>query len=618
MRLSWVQWVAVVGFMGGCSGEKVKKIPPGLGLSPATLEFHVVALGKQATDTVSFNALTSTPVNIKSAVLQDITAGGAAAFQFTAPAQVAGGGSTPMTVTYAPKAVGADQAKLVVTSDDPDHPTASVTLSGHGADELVQVAVEYPDGGTQDAVNGQLAIDLGTLPSDVSHVVWPQLLLENQGGAPAVLTAYAFQPDSGPFYFPQPPTLPQAIAAQQVRSLPLAFAPTAGGGTFNGTLSLTFDDPKHPSFTVSVTAKQTVKAPPLTCAGIRSVEERDGTTQTPASFRAPVPVEPGARVELTAFSDDLAGPETPACTVDPQDGRTGLIYVWTLTQKPSGSQASIDQPATPRTVFTPDVPGTYSVSLAVTSGDGRTGVPAHVGDEVVTFVAAPLADLTVNLDWPGQTGVDLDLHVVQPGGRLFQAGADQYTFADGGLDWGHAGDPTDNPHFSGDDQGNGALRESVWLNFPEHGCLTDGGCDYGIYVHYFRDNRVLAGGAVCGLGPATCVEGEACGCAAGEVCEPNPGTTGICAPAVHPQVSVYFKGQVTPALAVPVPVGSLALNGPCFTWHAADVRTPAADAGQALVPDGGALSYWGDHADSTRQCTPAAGGYAPTTPPDHH
>jgi hypothetical protein len=609
--------------LSACSGNKTHKVPSSLSISPSSLDFHVVAIGHSAQQTLTLSSVTPAPVNISSYSIADDVAGSASAFSLSSkPTGVDAEGSTTVTVTFTPTTVQNYSAHLIIVSDDADHPQQTVALSGHGINEEVEVSLEAPTNCTaQINIDGGLSIDFGLVPADTSQVIWPNVLLENAGAAPAQLTGFHFDSDGG-FYFPEPPTLPQTIGPSQTRSLPIAFQPptSAGPTQFSGSVTFDFDDPATPHATIQLAAEVHTNLPPVVCAGIQSAEELDGTTNVATALGAAVPVEPGALVQLTAFADDVADAGSPACTFDPEDGRTNLVYAWSIPEAPAGSQATIAMPASGRTTFIPDQPGHYRIHLDVNDAQGAVGQPITPGAADVIFDAAPLADLTVRASWTNFPHVDLDLHFVKPGGTLFDPASDLFSLdSDGGHDWGTLGDPTDDPHFSGDDQGNGLLDESTRMNRPQDGCLPDGGCNYGVWVHYYQDHRDLSSASSCG--GASCHEGDTCGCASGMSCEPNPGTTGACASWVSPRVDIYFKGQITPALSVPLPADTnpAELFSPCFTWHAANVYWPTADGGMALSvsnTDGGPdVEYWGAQTDATRQCTPGPGGWSETSPP---
>ncbi len=57
---------------------------------------------------------------------------------------------------------------------------------------------------------------------------------------------------------------------------------------------------------------------------------------------------------------------------DETDPGWRLKYRWSITDKPTGSQALVDQPTSPSTQFIPDIAGVYVISLQVTDSAGNT------------------------------------------------------------------------------------------------------------------------------------------------------------------------------------------------------------------------------------------------------
>ncbi|HKY73496.1 MAG TPA: PKD domain-containing protein [Nitrospira sp.] len=68
-----------------------------------------------------------------------------------------------------------------------------------------------------------------------------------------------------------------------------------------------------------------------------------------------------------------------------------LSYQWTLTTKPSGSNASLSSPNSVRATFTPDVAGTYTATLVVRA-NGVDSAPDAVSLTAVTGNVAPVAN----------------------------------------------------------------------------------------------------------------------------------------------------------------------------------------------------------------------------------
>lgn len=99
---------------------------------------------------------------------------------------------------------------------------------------------------------------------------------------------------------------------------------------------------------------------------------------------------PTARVE----ADETVSAGTPV-TLDgsASDSPSGeaVSYQWTLTGKPPGSTASLTNPTSARPSFTPDMVGTYTVTLVV-QANGVTSPPHTVNIMCVTGNVAPRAN----------------------------------------------------------------------------------------------------------------------------------------------------------------------------------------------------------------------------------
>lgn len=89
----------------------------------------------------------------------------------------------------------------------------------------------------------------------------------------------------------------------------------------------------------------------------------DETIETPAS-----------KLEARAGDDQTVVVNTPV-TLDGSASSDGngktFTYQWTILQKPSGSDAQLQQAATPSAAFTPDVAGTYLLELEISNASGE-------------------------------------------------------------------------------------------------------------------------------------------------------------------------------------------------------------------------------------------------------
>jgi hypothetical protein len=127
-----------------------------------------------------------------------------------------------------------------------------------------------------------------------------------------------------------------------------------------------------------------------------------------------------------------------SASLDPNPGDK-LTYYWQFVSRPSGSAATLSDPACVRPVFVPDLAGTYVIRLAVTDAAGaqaadETRVYAGVGSPSVfkvtpsgdvrsdrslfgTSFRAGAADMAewVSVSEPAEAGTVLELDILNPG-----------------------------------------------------------------------------------------------------------------------------------------------------------------------------------------------------------
>jgi len=95
-----------------------------------------------------------------------------------------------------------------------------------------------------------------------------------------------------------------------------------------------------------------------------------------------------AGIDQTVHPGNLITLDGTAST-DP-DGNYPLSYTWQIISKPAGSTASLSNPDTVNSTFTPDFMGDYAIQLTVTDSLGLPSVPDEV--LVSTYNTAPIAD----------------------------------------------------------------------------------------------------------------------------------------------------------------------------------------------------------------------------------
>jgi hypothetical protein len=635
MRLSALTaaFLALAG--AGCSCKQtVTQVSPSLSVTPVSGDFGVVAMGAAGALAFTLEAHTSAPVTLTSVTVEPASAG------FTlgsTPTQVEGNAQLSLPVNFAPPAVGDSAATLVISSNDPEHPTLRVALIGQGATPQLELttACAATSGCTGSAT--ARAIDFGAEPthraSPIPVTKLPTVTLVNAGLVPLQVTkAQLSGTDAAAFSFGGAafPASGQTLAPQEGVSLSLRFVPPSEQQTsYAATLVVESDDPQQPRVEIALTGTLLPNQAPVVCANLtrvvpQAVGEPPRDYGTPGDWaslltppaqgydlRASRDVRPGELVQLSALSSTT---DASTCTFDPEDGRTGLSWQWAWVSVPTGAAPpALSGQGTAQVQLRPIVTGEYQLSLTVTDTQGRS-TPVSV-----RFAVAIKQDLVAQLEWAGFAGVDLDLHLVRPNAsseafagafEFFQSGSASQTSGDLNgfavrtkasmpgsafdFEWGQPGS-ADDPTLNVDDTGSGPLLENASLNFPEHdpACAT-GSCTYRVFVHYFKDGRTLTPAACVVDGGTGCRDGEACGCATTERCvaaSAPAGDAGVgagkCYPAPAPVVRLFFGGSATPAAEIPLPSLSppdaLLLGAPCQMLHVADVHWPS----QAAFADGG-------------------------------
>lgn len=627
--------------VAGCNcRQNVNSILPSLGVTPAGVDFGQVKVGATAVRTVKLAARTQTAVTLSSVKLEG--AGAAAYTLSTAPTQVAPLGEESLTITFAPVALEAYTATLVIASDDPDRPTTRVALAGEGAKPILEVT---PTCEASLNCKGTVtvtppAIDFGAEPKDrlvpIPETALPTVVVVNAGPVELTVTRLAVEgADAAAFTFTG--TLEpggKILGASEGFNVPIRFTPTSEAQTsYAAELVIESDDADRPRVTVALAGTLRPNLPPEVCANLVRVVPpvtgdgpRDYSSgaewdalRTPPSmgydFTATRDVRPG---DLAIFSASSPGDATSACSFDPEDGRTSLTYAWRLiTAPPGGETLALAGAATSQVQLRPVVTGDYVLELTVAD------VQLHATTVTMRFAVAVKEDLVAQLQWSGASDVDLDVHLVRPSaadGGTFSGAFDFFAHGASGktagdingyavttqrampgagfdFDWGQAGS-ADDPRLNVDDTGSGALLENVSLNYPENdaACAT-ASCRYKVLVHYFKDARNHSPTGCFVDGGPGCLDGEACSCGTQARCVADGapiGDAGVgagkCFPPPMPVVRLFFRGSATPAAVIPLdslmPPDELVVGAPCHMLYVADVEWPAKSAIGSL-PDGG-------------------------------
>ena len=626
-------------FSSSCSPPKTSTIEAKLVPGASLVDFGLARPGATAAAQLALKSASTVAVSISSVSVEDDPAapGGKAAFAIaTAPTEIAGLGSEQLTLRFAPSSEGDLKARLVIASNDPDSP-AIVALKGRGANPRLQLVPECRAPCTAfTATADPPSVDFGARRplrhkpdgSVVDEPAWPTVTLLNAGELPVTVASITLTGDKAFFAQESIDATDFPIGAGSGQAVHLGFDPSMAP-SYAGQLEVVSDDPRAPKLTVALAGTLAPAQPPTACAAIVEAQGPDGSVSYPRDASGnkdfhgtPPPVQPGdgARVTFAAFSDYFAAAADPnSCTTSPETGRDGLLLKWTLEERPAESSAALKGDTSPTPTFVPDAIGHYRVRLTATAPDGQ---PATAD---VSFDAFLRRDLVAQLTWP-EAGVDLDLHLVRPGADcggscVFDPAADINGWSvtrTASFDWGKPG-PGDDPRLDRDDQGTQGGVETVSLDHPEDDPACNGGsCTFGLYVHYFADGRA---GSSQGSSCSGCSEGDACGCAALTSCVATH-----CVSPAHPRLAVYVKPDAaSKPVLFPVPPADLAVAGPCFLWHVADVvwkvsgTAEVVEAGSAGKPE---LSYYGKMAPGSFVCGPNTdpglpSGYEPGTVPQY-
>ncbi len=148
------------------------------------------------------------------------------------------------------------------------------------------------------------------------------------------------------------------------------------------------------------------------------------------------------------------------------DGYRITTWDWTLYSQPGGSTAFMPPGSADRNNFAPDLAGEYIGQLIVKNELGVESEPCYA-----TLTATPIENLWIQMYW-AHNDDDMDLHLLKPGGSLESNGDCYYANCVGGrLDWGVAGDASDDPSLDMDDIP-GTGPENININYPQNGTFT--------------------------------------------------------------------------------------------------------------------------------------------------
>jgi hypothetical protein len=578
---------ALLGFslLLACQQEKVQGIQPALSVDPTALKFALIPYGTTAVQTVTLSAISSANLT----VTPTLAGSGAAAYSLSATGatNILGLQSLALEVTFAPllpspipTAVQTFAATLTIASNDPDHPTTTVTISGSAQAPQLDVCWNQPPPVCLSA--GPLTIELGSLPPRSADGGVVEVDIENLAQVP--LTVTELQLDSA--------AQAAGYSIEEAVKLPITLSPASGltdllhikltpvsSGPAQGTLLVTSDDPRAGGQPVHATLDATVQPflPPVACLGISEIDYITGqaaTVDPTQPLSAQLSITPPGPLDSVVITANVS----PTCSLDPQDGKN-LAYQFGLAP-PTGSSAQLSavagHPEEQRVQF--DLAGLYDTSVKVTDSDGKTATAS------LDIPVTPQDDIEAQLVWPGVNQVDLDLHLVRQLGDGGTAGSiddpqndcfycncllavnypsssspcsalGQYPIV---LHWGASASLT---------IGNPLLVASQdFQPFPTEN-LDDvrmtgpqPGANYGLYASYYKAYQPAG---TCAHDSDCTADGGNLTCSAGGECVPPGGAT----------LQIYVDGQnISDTLFDGGLRLSASLGKPCDLWYAGEIH----------------------------------------------
>jgi len=410
-RASWLSLLLLF----SCKQNGIQGIAPALTISPAALNFPLIAFGTTAMQTVTLQSSSSADVQVTLSLSGLATS--AYSLSVSGATTVSAFTSLPITVTFAPQlpspipsTAQSFNAALTITSNDPAHPSTTIDISGSAQAPELDLCWNQPP--PLCLSKGALTIELGSLPPrftdggvvevDVEDLTPVALMVsELQLDAAALDAGYAIEES-----FKLPFTLSAQSGLTDVFHVKLTpFRP----GPATGNLVVVSNDPRSGGQPVHVSLDATVQPflPPVACLGIAEIDYLDGVVAT-VSPSEPLSAQPAIQPPGPLDTVVLTAITSSSCSLDPQDGQANLTFQFMLTP-PTGSVAELSavsgHPEQQRLQF--DQAGLYDVSVTVTDTAKLSAMAT------LDIPVTPQDDIEAVLTWPGVHQADLDLHLVR-------------------------------------------------------------------------------------------------------------------------------------------------------------------------------------------------------------
>ena len=441
--------------LAACGEETLSRLEPQLVVTPEALDFGDGLVDQD-------NVLTLALVNRGAGRLEisavEVVEGAEVYSAGAAPERLVSQAEGELAVVFVPRAPKVAYAgRLVIRSNDPEHPALEVPLAGVGGIREIDVTPTEVDFGV---------VNEGTAPRRGVEI-------RNLGGDPLVLSELVYTSTSADLTFEAPARLPWVVPALTSTTVWLTYAPSDLGAD-QGTLVISSNDEDEPEVTVQ--ARGRANLAPRAVAFI--CDKRPGEIGCAAPARAR---------SVSAGIGRLLGIDGRD-SHDPEGGE--LEFTWRIEEQPDGARPQLlfgteDIEVRKRATGEVEVPRVGRYVLRLVAKDDR-GLESF--DTPESRVSILPKDLEVYLTWDLAT--DVDLHLVRPGGAVgdygsggvgTSTGSDCSTF-NRSPGWGAPGERADDPGLERDVV-SGRGPEVISLDFPEGGV-------YVAYAHYCDSRNV--------------------------------------------------------------------------------------------------------------------------------
>ncbi len=251
---------------------------PAIGVNPASLVYGTLFVGMTLDMPLTVNNTGTAPLSISSLTVP----AGFLLPSSTTPFAIPAGGSSIVTVRFAPTSAATFAGNLVISSNDPSHPTVSVPLSG--------TAVPVPLLAIQ--VNPTV-LNFGTVFVGQSQNL--PLTVNNAGTG--TLTVSSLTLSAG--FAVTSPSAPFTIPGGGSTTVTVSFTPTAPLPV-TGSLTISSNDPVNPTVTVSLNGNGALQ--PAQLISVNPTSLNFGAVTSGQTADLPLTVSNGGTGQLTVSS----------------------------------------------------------------------------------------------------------------------------------------------------------------------------------------------------------------------------------------------------------------------------------------------------------------------------